>query len=125
MLNEKYTFPVHSFVDLITNSSTELYIEATEKTVESIKELVNKILSLGGSKLTCDDLFTVEIDKAGFEENYSQPYDEYVKEEYSERNHDVGLIVKCRDENSELGKETAKVLANLCAMFHLQASANY
>jgi len=125
MLNEKYTFPVHSFVDLITNSSTELYIEATEKTVESIKDLVNKILSLGGSKLTCDDLFTVEIDKVGFEENYSQPYDEYAKEEYHDGNHDVGLIVKCRDENSELGKETAKILAHLCGMFHLEASANY
>jgi hypothetical protein len=63
MLNEKYTFTVHSFVDLITNSSTEIYIEATSKTIESLQQLIDRILIMGKSELRCEDLFTIEIDK--------------------------------------------------------------
>ena len=104
---------MHSFVDLITNSSTEIYIEATDKTIESVKQLVNNILSLGGSSQTCDDLFTIELNP------------EDVEQEFNECGYkDVALIVKCRDTNSELGQQTAKVLADLTNMFHLGAAYN-
>ena len=104
---------MHSFVDLITNSSTEIYIEASEKTVESVKALVNNILTLGGSKLTCDDLFTIELNQEQVE---AEPNYEGYK--------DVNLVVKCRDENSEVGQAAAKVLANLNGMFSLGAMYN-
>jgi len=101
---------MHSFVDLITNSSTEIYIEATDKTVESIKGIVDNILKLGGSNLKCDDLFTIELNP---EEVAAEPnYCGYKN---------IGLIVKCRDEGSELGRETAKVLANLTNLFSMDA----
>jgi hypothetical protein len=109
MLIEKLTIPMHSFVDLITNSSTEIYIQASEKTIESIKALVNNILKLGNSDVTCDDLFTIELGEA--EESY---------EGYKS----ASLIVKNRDENSELGKKTAAVLANLTGMFSIDAAYN-
>ena len=52
---------VHSFVDLITNSSSETFINASGSAVKSIKDLVDGMLKLTDSKLTCDDLFTIEI----------------------------------------------------------------
>lgn len=101
---------MHSFVDLITNSSTEIYIEATEKTIESIKALVDNILKLGNSKLTCDDLFTIELNP-----------DEVAEEANDCGYKNVGLIVKQRDPNSELGKVTADTLADLTNMFSIDA----
>lgn len=122
MLAKKYTIPMHSFVDLITNSSTEIYIEATDKTIESIKALVDNILKLGGSDLKCDDLFVIEIDEQEFEKRYEQSYEEYKKEDSWGDYKDVGLIVKCRDTNNELGKKTADVLAHLTRMFRIDAA---
>lgn len=104
---------MHSFVDLITNSSTEIYIQATDKTIESIKALVDNILKLGGSALKCDDLFTIELNP-----------DEVTAEENEYGYKSVSLIVKCRDENGELGKKTAETLANLTDMFGINAEYN-
>lgn len=53
--------PIHSFVDLITNSSSETFVNATEKSVDTVKDLVNGMLKLSASSLTCDDLFKIEI----------------------------------------------------------------
>ena len=128
MINEKYTFPIHSFVDLITNSSTEIYISATEKTVESVKNLINNLLKMGQSNLTCDDLFTIEIDKEQFNKDYDYdieegdtktPYDKWMEEEYHENYRNISLLVKCRDEKNPLGIETARILSNLTDMFEM------
>jgi hypothetical protein len=102
-------------VDLITNSSTEIYIEATDKTIESLKNIINSILKVGGSKLTSDDLFTIELNPDDIEET----------KEYSDYDYkSISLIVKCKDENSELGKTTAKLLSNLTGIFHIEAAYN-
>lgn len=53
--------PIHSFVDLITNSSSEVFVSDTEKTVEALKEAVNAILKLAKSDKTCDDLFDTQL----------------------------------------------------------------
>ena len=52
---------VHSVVDVITNSSTVIYTQATEGTISAIKEMVNALLELGESKLRADDLFEFEL----------------------------------------------------------------
>lgn len=54
---------LHSFVDVITNSSTVIYvsINQSEKTIEKIKEFINKILIAGESNKTFDDLFYTKI----------------------------------------------------------------
>lgn len=57
----KFVIPVHSFVDLITNSSSEIFVSAGDSTVASAKEIVNKILAAGGSLATCDDLFNISL----------------------------------------------------------------
>lgn len=54
---------LHSFVDVITNSSTVIYvsINQSEKTIEKIKEFINKILIASESNKTFDDLFYTKI----------------------------------------------------------------
>lgn len=52
---------IQSISDLITNSSTEVFIVYEESNIRSIKELVNSILSLNGDGKTFDDYFTIEM----------------------------------------------------------------
>ena len=111
-MNKKYTIKIHSFIDLITNSSTEIYIEASDKTVQTVKDIVNNILKLGNSDITCDDLFEITLEKIDEDEGYN---------DYN----DVSIIVKNLDEDSELGKSTAKILADLSGLFNIESSDNY
>ncbi len=56
---------IHSFSDLITNSSSETFISVNGHAIKTVKELVNLLLSCdkkeGESKLTFDDLFEADI----------------------------------------------------------------
>ena len=52
---------IHSFIDIITNSSTEIFVQANDETIKNIKNLVNSILTIGGSSLKCDDIFEMSI----------------------------------------------------------------
>ncbi len=58
----KIKIPIHSQIDLITNSSTEIFVNA-ENSVEPCKELVDEILKLQGSDKTCDDIFSLKLVK--------------------------------------------------------------
>jgi hypothetical protein len=55
----------HSFVDLITNSSTELFVCDTEKTLQAVKELLAKLLKMH------DELTNEENT---FESVFKEPY---------------------------------------------------
>jgi len=57
----KIIIPVHSVVDLITNSSTEIYTSATDKTISTITDFANTMLSVGGSPLRAADVFDVKL----------------------------------------------------------------
>ena len=48
-------------VDIITNSSSEIYIFAGDSTVKAVKELVDNLLKGVGSEKTADDLFVFEV----------------------------------------------------------------
>lgn len=54
-------FKVHSVVDVITNSSTVIYTQATEATVKSFRNLINAILDIAGSTVRADDLFIFRL----------------------------------------------------------------
>jgi len=94
---------VHSIVDLITNSSTEIYVYAGDYTLKSVKELIDSLLEIGGSIKKADDLFTFELS----EENDSTR----------------SLIVKAINED-ELTIKVAKTLSNLTDMFDIDAYYN-
>ena len=59
---ETVRIPVHSLIDLITNSSTEIFVHS-EKSVEPAKALLTELLKLEGSDKTCDDVFEITIEK--------------------------------------------------------------
>jgi hypothetical protein len=54
----------HSFVDVITNSSTELFVCNTEKNLEMVKEVLQKILS--GFNMMNDSSFSMDVFKEPF-----------------------------------------------------------
>ena len=74
--------PIHSFVDVITNSSTELFVSGTNKKIEAVKEILEVAVQLHNKafneNLTLDDIMEIyygfagkEIRLAGFEEYYN------------------------------------------------------
>jgi len=65
--------PLHSFVDLITNSSSEIFVQAHDKTIVAVKEVINNLLKGVGSDKTADDLFTIEL---GIEVDNPESYEE-------------------------------------------------
>lgn len=53
--------PIHSASDLITNSSSETFIRATDASVTQVKEIINSLLKLGDSNQSADDLFEFKL----------------------------------------------------------------
>ena len=66
-----YKLKIHSFVDLITNSSTTIFTNS-HKSLNAVKELIDESLKLFGIDKKFDDLFYANV----FCEN-EYPYFEY------------------------------------------------
>ena len=117
-LKSAYYIPVHSFVDLITNSSTEIYIQATDKTIETIKKIIDNLLENTNSKLKTDDLFEFSLVNTSLEDRKKY----YKNEELSENECDtIELKVKNKSDDV-LIKETSELLQNLFDTLHIEAS---
>ena len=62
-MDKKVMFVIHphSIVDVITNSSTELFVIDTDKTVETIREILDNLIQvqnqLDGGNLQFNDIF--------------------------------------------------------------------
>ena len=52
---------IQSITDIVTNSSTEVFIRIKETAINTVKDLINNLLKISGSTLQADDLFTIEI----------------------------------------------------------------
>jgi NifB/MoaA-like Fe-S oxidoreductase len=52
---------LHSFVDVITNSSTVIYTGVQENAIEAMKGIINEILRAAESHKTADDLFEISV----------------------------------------------------------------
>lgn len=104
---------IQSLNDVITNSSTEIYQEATEYTVKAVKEIINVILKIGGSDKSCDDLFTVSIEHEDMLEEYFENLYDYgfseeqkgIFDEIRNRRDEQGGLIS----NSETYNELVKV----------------
>jgi hypothetical protein len=96
--------PIHSFVDVITNSSSEIYVTASRKTVTTVVAAIDAILKSGGSDKTCKDLFVVTLGTV------DGSYGEY-------------KVVEVHAKNSE-GEEAAKLLNSLNTMFTAEEVGN-
>ena len=71
----KFKVKVHSVIDLITNSSTEMFVDYSDS-LEHIKELVDEILHLQGSTFRCDDVFEIKVVSTYADEDYPGNLDE-------------------------------------------------
>ena len=92
-------FRLQSLNDVVTNSSMEVYQEATQYTVNAVRDIINVILKISGSDKSCDDLFTISI-------NYEDMLDSYfddcldrsdIDEEY------LGMIEEVRNRKDDNG----------------------
>ncbi len=63
-----FTIRIHSFVDLITNSSSESFVAANERTLETVRKIINETLKAGGSTKTCDDLVLLKLEEGNYDE---------------------------------------------------------
>lgn len=116
--------PIHSFINVITNSSTEIYIMATEKTIETIKEIVNSLLSIGGSELTCDDLFVVELNYPDIEDwlwDYDNSMEKAIDAYTSRDTYDCYVKVTAKDSKHVTA---AKLLSSLHNLFEIDEAYN-
>ncbi len=141
--------PVHSFVDVITNSSSEVFVSADEKTVEAVKDLIDNLLIGVGSDKRCDDLFDVVV---SIEVKNPKPYKERVsgepwqwrvsvpvdselgKEAFAERERrfdngdghgcNTGVLVTPKPGTNENIVLAAKTLSDLTNLFSLDAYYN-
>ena len=58
---DKLTVNLHSFVDVITNSSTVIYTGVQENAIDAMKGIINEVLRAAGSEKTSDDLFDISV----------------------------------------------------------------
>ena len=144
--------PIHSFVDLITNSSSEIFVSADVNTVKAVKKLIDNILKASGSDKTSDDLFDIGL---GYEVTDTETYDnkfvtkaefEKIEETYQEwedgdqrraeprfqprysdgdyRNSNILVTVKddVPSEQKAAAKAAAKTLSDLTGLFQIDAT---
>lgn len=60
-MNNEIRLNIHSIIDVITNSSTEIYTHACTNAKEFAYEALNEILKISGSNKKAEDLFDVTI----------------------------------------------------------------
>ena len=111
----------HSFIDIITNSSSEIYVQASENTVKVVKTLVDSILKMSDSYLTCDDLFDIRLElpsDQGEDEEYDENPDQFYSD-YGNR----GIIVTAKNQ-AEHSVQAANILSNLTGIFSIEEGYN-
>lgn len=117
----------HSFVDLITNSSSTVYVFTHRGTEGILKDMVNGLLSAGGSNETFDSLFTYkeEYSDRDYEELFNHLVSEWVSEEFP-----VGAIAEAKawrdNGGKEWGQEFLDFLKTIIERYDMQeAFANF
>ena len=132
---EEKIIKVHSISDIITNSSTEVFMMYTEESLEDVKNLVNAILKLNGNDKTFDDYFEIKflIDD-DFKNDYLEEHPDATDEEIyrdaigtAEYDYDnespyppidgIEVIAKCKE-----AEECAKLLSGIGDIFETYAS---
>jgi len=129
-MQNSYIIRVHSFVDLITNSSTELFVSANNKSAETVQDIINGILALGGSTVKAEDLFTFEIvveDPDSYPTKFYPVKSDKGKEIIDECDGGNGATQHIRLTplvDSPEAKKIAKVMSNLTELFTIEESYN-
>lgn len=102
---KQFKINVHSIVDVITNSSSEIFVSTHDRSIDNLKEMTNTILKTSGSDKTFDDLFTARIeiiDKKWYINDFHEDFAEEIGMDAEE--------VKTKLENDELQSEFKEFL---------------
>jgi len=90
---------IHSFVDIITNSSTELFVLDTDKSVEFVKEILQEAINLhnkaDNTNLKFKDIFEEPYIGSGKGELYGHGYSDCYSSKINE-----GIIITGAEDNS-------------------------
>lgn len=118
--------PIQSVTDVVTNSSSEIFVIYRKSDFEFIKELINELLKLVDSNKTFDDLFELKIwTTEEAEEDYvksgsSQDFIDWCMDKDLEINIDERnpyIESYTIDAKSEEAKSVAYKLSNLAFLF--------
>lgn len=76
----KIVIPIHSFVDLITNSSSETFVCCSQRTVDSVYELIEALFNQAAHPgLKARDFFTVKLtDRLDYDDNPSPERGQFI-----------------------------------------------
>lgn len=93
---------IHSFVDVITNSSTELFVIESDKTVEMVEDILSEIIDfhnkITGKLLDKRDVFS-EVSKEDGNDALGEWHSYYAKDGYVSDVKD-GIIIRGAYDNS-------------------------
>lgn len=67
---ENFKLKIHSVIDLITNSSTEIFIDFS-KSLKPCKEMINEMFKVCNIDKTCDEVFDITLT---FNDDYGDEY---------------------------------------------------
>jgi hypothetical protein len=104
----KIEIALHSIIDLITNSSTEIFTDFAGS-LEPCKEMINEMFKSCGIEKTCDEVFTLRLENEF--PDYDEDDEEYSGEWKSSDYSPAMLIIETKDPKFEhLGKLISKFL---------------
>ena len=103
---------INSITDVITNSSTSVFVVHRESDIDSIKELVNAILSINGN-YTFDDLFEISLELDMYTiERYLDDLSEEFNDLKNDNNWDKILESYSKEKLSKLTDELWELIDN-------------
>ena len=101
MKKVKFIIPVHSFIDVVTNSSTSIYVGCHDNTIRFTKDLIDKILKASGSvNRTAEDVFDFKL-TASFDDEYECRLEDNLSEYFP----DIDFEIIDEKEKERLAKE--------------------
>jgi len=110
----KIIVATHSVIDLITNSSTEMFIDFSGS-VEPLKALIDEFFKASSIDKTCDDVFKITIRPSWWDD---RDYQEDAEEEFNDSWEDDGesstvLHIETLDDSyNHLGELIKKFIAS-------------
>ncbi len=101
--------PVHSFIDVITNSSTEIYMKTHDGSVKYLKEFINTLMIAAESDKKADDLFDFDVQL----DDPDGEYEDREADEDWEIGCDSTIILTPKDKNNKKLINVCKIVRNI------------
>lgn len=93
MKNKILKINIHSVIDLITNSSTEIFVNCTKNSVKYLTEFIDFILKEAKSGKKATDLFTFKITREYYDDEKEEDITEVVDKKGFDKDIDEGTSI--------------------------------